>query len=130
MCSSSSIPRLRPARPPLETAKQRLRCAHRDQKQQDCIVENTVFVTDKAELEKGLNGIQLALKAFRLFGDEEAGKISFKNLKRVAKELGERMLNEMIEEVQKKSDLEIEKCREYDDSQSKLIAEERSGLRV
>jgi centrin-1 len=34
------------------------------------------------------------LKAFRLFDDEESGKITFKNLKRVAKELGENISGE------------------------------------
>merc|ERR1719353_1803677 len=44
------------------------------------------------------------LKTFRLFDDDETGKLSFKNLKRVAQELGVRMTDEELQEMFNKAD--------------------------
>jgi centrin-1 len=57
------------------------------------------------------------MKVFDLFDDDKTGKITFKNLKRVAKELGENLtddeLTEMIEEADRDGDKMIDRDEFY-----------------
>ena len=56
-------------------------------------------------------------KVFKLFDDDETGRISFKNLKRIAKELGENMnddeIQEMIDQADRDGDGEINEDEFY-----------------
>lgn len=68
----------------------------------------TEVVTEKM-LER--NPVEEMLKAFKLFDDDNTGKISLRNLRRVARELGEEMSEEelkaMIDEFDTDNDGEI-----------------------
>jgi len=57
------------------------------------------------------------IKAFKLFDDDSTGRITFKNLKRVAKELGENLtdeeIQEMIDEADRNGDGEVDEEEFY-----------------
>lgn len=57
----------------------------------------SVFLTYVSIFKAEKDSKEEILKAFRLFDDDETGKISFRNLKRVAKELGENLTDEELQ---------------------------------
>merc|ERR1712205_246402 len=63
------------------------------------------FEPKKEEIDKMVremnkeDGKEELLKGFKLFDDDNTGKISFANFKRVAKELGENMTDKELEEI-------------------------------
>ncbi|XP_020637142.1 uncharacterized protein LOC110072832 isoform X1 [Pogona vitticeps] len=80
-------------------------------KEGSSVIEFEDFLTMMTQKMSEKDGKEEILKAFRLFDDDGTGKISFKNLKRVSKELGENLtdeeLQEMIDEADRDGDGEI-----------------------
>ena len=59
-------------------------------------IEFGEFMEAMAEKIQERDPVEEIKKAFKLFDDDETGKISFRNLKRVARELGENMTDEEL----------------------------------
>merc|ERR550537_443998 len=68
------------------------------------------------------------VNAERLSGHLRAGSISTPATGYSGVDKAKNMLNEMIEEVQAKYDLELQNCCEYDEMQSMLIEETRQDI--
>jgi len=60
-------------------------------------------------------------KVFRLFDDDKSGKISFNNLKRVSKELGENMTDEDLMEMIDRADTDGDHAVNFEDFYSIMI---------
>merc|ERR1712227_277426 len=65
----------------------------------DATVDFEEFCVMMAEKMNQKDGKEELLKGFKLFDDDNTGKISMKNFKRVAKELGENLTDKELEEI-------------------------------
>merc|ERR1712196_156325 len=70
----------------------------------DATVDFEEFCVMLAEKMNQKDGKEEMLKGFALFDDDNTGKISFKNFKRVAKELGENLTDKELEEILAEAD--------------------------
>merc|ERR1712196_94879 len=65
----------------------------------DATVDFEEFCVMLAEKMNQKDGKDEMLKGFKLFDDDNTGKISFKNFQRVAKELGESLSDQELQEI-------------------------------
>merc|ERR1712199_134137 len=65
----------------------------------DATVDFEEFCVMLAEKMNQKDGKDEMLKGFKLFDDDNTGSISFKNLQRVAKELGESLSDQELQEI-------------------------------
>ena len=70
----------------------------------DATVDFEEFCVMLAEKMNQKDGKEEMLKGFALFDDDNTGRISFKNFKRVAKELGENLTDKELEEILAEAD--------------------------
>lgn len=75
-------------------------------KNQDDTISQDQFMNLMIEKIADKGAREEILKAFRLFDDDQTGKISFKNLQRVANELGENLSEEELKEMIQEADLD------------------------
>merc|ERR1712072_1413319 len=68
------------------------------------VIEYPEFMDMMTQKMAGRDPREEMMKAFRLFDDDDTGRITFTNLRRVAKELGENMTDEELQEMVDEAD--------------------------
>merc|ERR1719162_123581 len=70
----------------------------------DATIDLEEFMIMLAEMMNQKDGKEEMLKGFEMFDDDSTGKISFKNFKRVATELGETLTDDQLKEILNEAD--------------------------